>query len=188
MAVESEDVKPSTPDLILDAAERVVSRDGARKLTIDAVVRESGFSKGGVLYNFPSKLELVKGMVARMVASYTVRHEAALRQAEAEGGSPLRLMLETVVCKEPKVDRSVSMGLLAAIAEHPELIDPIRESMARIRDDIIAHAGDPELANIVLLAADGLHFSHILGLDMLSETERGAIEARLLTLVTEPSR
>ena len=68
--------KASTAEQILDAAERVVARDGAH-LTIDAVVKESGFSKGGVLYNFPSKLELIKGMVARMTARFLSRHEAA---------------------------------------------------------------------------------------------------------------
>ena len=187
MAVQSDDAKPTTSDLILDAAERVVAREGARKLTIDAVVKESGFSKGGVLYNFPSKLDLIKGMVARLVGEHTARHEAALREAEATGGSPLKAMLEALVRHENDMDRQVSMGLLAALAENPELIDPIRDAIAKMRADILAHAPDPDLANIVLLAADGLHFSDILGLDILSETERAAVEARLLALVTEPS-
>jgi AcrR family transcriptional regulator len=188
MAVQSDDAKPTTSDLILDAAERVVARDGARKLTIDAVVRESGFSKGGVLYNFPSKLDLIKGMVARLVSEHTSRHEAALRQAETTGGSPLHAMIDAMVRREKATDRQVSMGLLAALAEHPELIDPVRDAMAGMRADILAHAPDPDLASIVLLAADGLHFSDILGLEILSETERAAVEARLLALVTEPPR
>lgn len=187
MAVQSDDAKPTTSDLILDAAERVVAREGARKLTIDAVVKESGFSKGGVLYNFPSKLDLIKGMVARMVESFTARHEAAMREGAADGSGPLKAMVNALVCKEEEMDRQVSMGLLAALAENPELIDPVRDAIAKMRADILAHAPDPELANIVLLAADGLHFSDILGLDILSETERAAVEARLLALVTEPS-
>lgn len=185
MAVQSEDAKPNTADLILDAAERVVARDGARKLTIDAVVRESGFSKGGVLYNFPSKLDLIKGMVARMVESFTRRHEAVMAEGDADGTGPLRAMVNALVCKDGEMDRQVSMGLLAALAENPELIDPIRDAIAKMRADMLAHAADPELANIVLLAADGLHFSDILGLDILSETERAAVEARLLALVTK---
>lgn len=185
MAVHSEDAKPNTADLILDAAERVVARDGARKLTIDAVVRESGFSKGGVLYNFPSKLELIKGMVARMVESFTQRHDAAMAEGDADGSGPLKAMVSALVCKDAEMDRQVSMGLLAALAENPELIDPVRDAIAKMRADMLAHAADPELATIVLLAADGLHFSDILGLDILSETERAAVEARLLALVTK---
>ena len=179
--------RASTRDLILDAAERVVARDGARRLTIDAVVKESGYSKGGVLYNFPSKLALIKGMVQRMVDSHTQRHEAALAQAEAEGRSPLEAMARTLVNKEDRaIDRQVSMGLLAAAAEHPELVDPVREAMARMRGDLLAHSGDPVLAWIMMLAADGLHFSDILGLDILNDDERDAVEARLIALVSEP--
>jgi AcrR family transcriptional regulator len=74
------DEKPSTSELILDAAERVVARDGA-SLTIDAVVKESGFSKGGVLYNFPSKKALIEGMIQRMTDRFLDRHETAKAQA-----------------------------------------------------------------------------------------------------------
>ncbi len=185
---ESGEDRASTRELILDAAERVVAREGARRLTIDAVVKESGYSKGGVLYNFPSKLALIQGMVQRMVDSHTQRHEAALAQAEAEGSSPLEAMARALVCKkERELDRQVSMGLLAAAAENPELIDPVREAVASMRADILAHAPDPQLATIMLLAADGLHFSDILGLDILGDDERAAVEARIIALASEPS-
>ncbi len=184
---ESGEDRASTRDLILDAAERVVARDGARRLTIDAVVKESGYSKGGVLYNFPSKLALIQGMVQRMVDSHKQRHEAALAQAEAEGRSPLEAMARALVCKEEReLDRQVSMGLLAAAAENPELIDPVRDAIASMRADILAHAPDPQLATIMLLAADGLHFSDILGLDILGDDERAAVEARIIALASEP--
>lgn len=190
MAVQdnSSGEKPNTAALILDAAERVVARDGARKLTIDAVVRESGFSKGGVLYNFPSKLALVEGMVERMVASVSERHNEALSQAEQDGMSPIKAMIEALLTghKKGEEEKRVSMGLLAALAEHPELVIPIRDAIARMRTDILAAAPDRELALIAMLAADGLHFSDILGLDILTEDQRGAIEARLLNLVSEP--
>jgi AcrR family transcriptional regulator len=177
----------STRALILDAAERVVAREGSRRLTIDAVVKESGYSKGGVLYNFPSKLDLIKGMVQRIVDLHTQRHDAAMAAADAEGRPPLEAMARALISKEERdVDRQVSMGLLAAAAEHPELIDPIRDAIARIRADILAHAPDPELATIMLLASDGLHFSDILGLDILGDEQRAAIEARLIALVSEP--
>jgi AcrR family transcriptional regulator len=181
------DDRASTRDLILDAAERVVARDGARRLTIDAVVKESGYSKGGVLYNFPSKLDLIKGMVQRMVDRHTERHDAALALADAEGRSPLEAMARALLSKEDReMDRQVSMGLLAAAAENPELIDPVRDAIARMREDVLSRAPDPELASIMLLAADGLHFSDILGLDILAEHEREAVEVRLIALVSEP--
>lgn len=175
--------KVSTAEQILDAAERVVARDGAH-LTIDAVVKESGFSKGGVLYNFPSKLELIKGMVARMTARFLGRHEAAKAEAVALGAPMLPAMIKALM-EDKDTDRQVSMGLLAALAENPELIEPVRAAHASMREDMVSHAPDPVLARIVMLAADGLHFSEILGLDVLSDDERRTIEARLIALVSE---
>ncbi len=48
---------------ILDAVIRVVGRLGLFNTTIDAVAAEAGISKGGVLHYFPSKRELLQGMV-----------------------------------------------------------------------------------------------------------------------------
>lgn len=177
--------KPSTREVILDAAERVVARDGSRRLTIDAVVQESGFSKGGVLYNFPSKLALIEGMVARMIAQTRALHDAALSEAEAAGEDPMPAMVRCLL-QQKDMDRAVSMGLLAALAEQPDLIAPIRAAVAEMRDEMIARAQDPELASILMLAADGLHFSDILGLDILPDDQREAVEARMIALASEP--
>ena len=190
MAIQDETSieKPNTSALILDAAERVVAREGARKLTIDAVVRESGFSKGGVLYNFPSKLALIEGMVERMVGAFSQRHDEAMARSASDIDASARPLIEAFIDAREKDEekKKLSMGLLAALAENPELIEPIRAVVARIREDILSRADDKELALIVLLAADGLHFSDLLGLDILSEDQREAVEARLIKLVTEP--
>ena len=178
--------KPSTREQILDAAERVVAREGSRRLTIDAVVQECGFSKGGVLYNFPSKQALIEGMVARMIADIRSRHDAAFAEAEAAGEDPIPAVVRSLL-QQKDMDRAVSMGLLAAIAEQPELVAPIRAAIAEMRDQLIARAADPDLASIVMLAADGLHFSDILGLDVLPDDQREAVEARLIALASEPA-
>lgn len=176
--------KTSTRAQILDAAERVVSREGARRLTIDAVVQESGFSKGGVLYNYPSKQALIEAMVARLIADTRARHDAALKQAEAAGEDPVAAMVRSML-EHKETDRAVSMGLLAALAEQPDLITPIRAAIADMRDELLARSREPELAAIVMLAADGLHFSDILGLDILPDDQRASVEARLIALVTK---
>ncbi|MEM8704475.1 MAG: TetR/AcrR family transcriptional regulator, partial [Pseudomonadota bacterium] len=54
---------PDSKSDILTSAIEVIRRSGAQNFTIDAVAEESGFSKGGVLYNFPTKDALITGMV-----------------------------------------------------------------------------------------------------------------------------
>lgn len=177
--------RASARDVILDAAERVVERDGAGRLTIDAVVRESGFSKGGVLYHFPSKLDLIKGMVTRMVDAVHYDLELARKEARAEGRSELSALIRVACEKEPHSQKFM-MGLLAAAAEHPELLDPVRGLMSQIREELLTSAVDPDLARIVFLAVDGLHFADLLGMDFISPEERARVEARLVDLITEP--
>ena len=45
----------ATRDTILSAAANLVLRKGASRMTLEAVAREAGVSKGGLLYHFPSK-------------------------------------------------------------------------------------------------------------------------------------
>ena len=46
---------------VLDAAQRVVARDGAARLTLDAVAEEAGISKASVIYDYKSKQALIAG-------------------------------------------------------------------------------------------------------------------------------
>lgn len=66
---------------LLDAAERVVLRDGAGQLTMDAVAAEAGVSKGGVLYAFPSKDALIDALFNRAFAAMDEIGDAFLASA-----------------------------------------------------------------------------------------------------------
>ena len=72
----------ATRDALLDAAKRVMQRVGAGHLTLDAVAKEAGVSKGGLLYHYPSKGDLLRGMLTARVATM-MRHdlEAQMRRS-----------------------------------------------------------------------------------------------------------
>src|SRR5215212_6184568 len=59
--------RPSSRERILDAAAELVREVGAGRLTLDAVAERAGLSKGGLLYNFPTKEALLQGMLERIV-------------------------------------------------------------------------------------------------------------------------
>ncbi|MDO8275460.1 MAG: TetR/AcrR family transcriptional regulator, partial [Serpentinimonas sp.] len=44
-----------TRNALLEATNTVILRDGIAHLTLEAVAKEAGVSKGGLLYHFPSK-------------------------------------------------------------------------------------------------------------------------------------
>jgi len=52
-------MRESKRTLILDAAARVVQRDGIKSVTYDTVAAESGLTKGGLVYHFPSREEMI---------------------------------------------------------------------------------------------------------------------------------
>ena len=63
-------------DQILQAALKVVEENGANHLTIDAVAAFANFSKGGVLYHFPTKKALLSGMVEHLILANEKRMDA----------------------------------------------------------------------------------------------------------------
>jgi len=46
--------------LILHTATQIVLNNGFNSLTLDAVAKHAGISKGGLLYHFPNKESLIK--------------------------------------------------------------------------------------------------------------------------------
>lgn len=176
--------KPNTKDVILDAAESVVARDGSGRLTIDAVAAESQVSKGGVLYHYPNKLALLEAMVARMIDSVLNEIITAREAAEAAGAPVLPRVVEALLDRMKARD-NVSQALLAASAEQPGLLEtataPIAVEFQRIADS----AADPVLAQIILLSLDGLKLSQLLGLSHVRDVEVQPILERLLAMSRE---
>jgi AcrR family transcriptional regulator len=153
----------STREAILRAAGRVVMEGGASGLTLEAVAREAGVSKGGLLYHFPSKEALISGMIGRFIEGFrdVLGREFAKERASADGRWSRAYARASFA--EDRWYLEVSGGLLAAVAGDPGLLDPLRkgfEDGQRLaeRDGI-----DPALATLVRLAADGLFFAELLG-------------------------
>ncbi len=48
--------------IILAAARKIAVKDGVAQLTIEAVAKQAGVSKGGVLYHYPSKKKTDYGL------------------------------------------------------------------------------------------------------------------------------
>src|SRR3546814_4852153 len=73
----SEMARPRTidRDAALDAAQRVVARDGAAGLTLEAVAAEAGISKASVLSDYGTKHALMKELIASCLADVDSRIE-----------------------------------------------------------------------------------------------------------------
>ncbi len=167
---------------ILEAAERIVLRDGVSHLTLDAVAAEAGLSKGGVLYNYPTKDALIAGMVRRLLDLYETRMRRFFEQDPEPVGRRLRAYLNAAF-PEPNEEyqRSlqVSVALLAALSTNPALLEPVREEFRKWKEWIAEDGLDMVDGAIVRLAAEGLWLADLFGLAVLEPELRRQVLNRL---------
>ena len=69
----------TTKDVILDTTLLLLEREGAAVLTLDRIASEAGLSKGGLLYHFAGKEQLVEALVERAVGALSLAPEQRAR-------------------------------------------------------------------------------------------------------------
>ena len=163
--------KRGSREAILDAAEALVREQGVNRMTLDAVAARAGLSKGGLLYNFPSKDALLLGLIER----FTERMEMA------DGdGSPGRVVTRRLAVHDESVaNRRGGLGMLAAFAENPDLIEPVRAFRRQLWEHWKATEADPERGLIAWLAAEGLCFLDLFETSPLTPEEHGRVVAAI---------
>lgn len=75
-----------------------------------------------------------------------------------------------------------SFSMIAAIAERPSLLDPVRAAHDRIWKTFRKTSKDPELALLAWLALEGLLFVELFGTSPLSKADRAKFLRRLTTI------
>ncbi len=168
---------------VLAAAAEIVVRDGASKLTLDAVAERCGLSKGGILHHFSTKDSLITAMIDDVVKGFEADLQRNM-QGEQGPGSFARAFLRACLDRNGIVTRTirVSAGIVAAVAINAQLLAPLRkrygEWSARLEDDGI----DPAIAELVRAAADGLWLGTVLELGSTSAALRQRMFTKLIEL------
>lgn len=179
--------RESTRPRVLAAAYRIVRREGVAHLTIEAVARDAGLSKGGVLYHFPTKEALVEGMVAALVEDFE-RHLALAYEDAAPGpGRWLRAYIRVSSAPMGQDERGDTTSVIAALATYPELLAPLRRSYAAWQERAERDGLPPALGTSLRLAADGLWLADLLGLAPPGGALRAAVVEQLLRLAAPPA-
>lgn len=174
----------STREKILLAACQLIARDGVSKLTLDMVAQEAGVSKGGLLYHFRSKDALITGMVYYMLDFYTMRVEerAAKEKGDSEGKWTRAFIYAT--CSIEQENREIGAGLIAAVANNPELLLPVRQYYQDWQQRLQKDGLDPALATLIRLAADGLWFADLFELS----PPNGNLRSQIISLMLQMSK
>jgi AcrR family transcriptional regulator len=169
---------PATRARILQAARRVLRREGAERLALARVADEAGLTVGGVRYHFPAKADLVRALADDLVGGF----EAALQAAPAEPGARTLAYLDATLADDYDGD-TASVSLLLALAGDPDMVDHVRAHYVVWQQWLADDGIDPAVATAVRLAADGWWLALIGGLAPPAAKDVAAIRAVLVGLV-----
>lgn len=137
---------------LLAAAEEIVSEQGVNALTIDAVAKALGITKGGVQYTVGSKEALLQALLER----WELRYAAAIESRVGKHPTPRERMRAHIEETAAPNDGTVKCAaLLAGLVNSPEHLETTQKWYAdRVEDiDVTTPAGRQQ--RLAFLATEG---------------------------------
>jgi membrane fusion protein (multidrug efflux system) len=174
----------SARESILDAADKIVAREGALHMTLDAVAAQAGVSKGGLIYHFPSQHDLLLAMITRFTEQVDARRSRLRASLPGTGARDVLAHILNWSDASAK-DRRTAGALLAAITRAPELIRPVRKAYTAALEVVQNAPGHPDRLAILAMAADGIWLMELLGLQPFSAEKLSRIKSELVKLAHE---
>lgn len=178
--------KNTSRQKILAAAGELAHDTGLKHFSLDAVASRAGVSKGGLLYNFPTKAKLLEALVEQHLEEFRSALDEREKQHESAPGSVAAAYLELSVCE---YDQSMPppSGVLAAMAEDPSFLNPIRRFKRELLDRMLANANDETLALTIFLVMEGLRSMKLFDHEILTSEQRHAVIDALLEALAKKS-
>lgn len=173
---------PLAPERILAAARQIVERDGAGALTFDELVKESGITRGGITYHYPTKEDLLRSLLEADSRRWDDA-EVALTPGDCDPETARLLGFIRTLTAQNESHRRFLCGMLSAATLDPSLMDPcrqeLRERLGRkqwTERDLRQH--------LVHLAAEGLMWQELFQMYSMPAAAR----VRLVALMEELAR
>src|SRR6516162_7431118 len=180
--------KRDSRESILQAAEEIVARRGPAHLTLETAANEAKVSKGGLFYHFRSKEALLEAMNRRSMQLLESEHAKVAESLTGEKNGKLKANIIGTL-RHLEGQRPVLTAVVAAIANDPKLVEPMRESF---RNDFQALCKELNLrmedVAILFLASQGLLLMELLGLSYLTPSQIRKVTQRMLQMVEELDR
>jgi AcrR family transcriptional regulator len=170
-------VRGNARQRILDAAVAVAHDVGPAHLSLDAVAERAGVSKGGLLYHFPTKQALLEAIVESHLAAIETA-VGITSDGAADDGNAIALGLLRSYCDFSPAKAGGARGFLAAIAETPSLLDPIRKHNIRVVN-CLRKAPSSDIALISFLVVEGMRSLELFDSNPLTRSECESILTRL---------
>jgi len=175
-------------ETILQAAEEIVAKLGPAYLTLETAANEAKVSKGGLFYHFRSKEALLEAMIRR---SMQLLESERTKVAESLTGERNGKMKASIIgtLRHLEGQRPVLTAVVAAIANDPKLVEPMRESFQNEFEALCKELNlRMEDVAVLFLASQGLLLMELLNLSFLTPSQIRKVTQRMLQLVEEFDR
>ena len=156
-------------DRVLDAAEGIVRRHGPVALTIDAVAKAAGITKGGVQYCFGTKDDLIAAIAERWAMAFDAE---VARNAGSDTDTLQRARGFVVTCSRlDETTQAKMVGMLVTLLQSPEHLGRVRSWYASWIGKFDPESEAERRARTAFFAAEGAFFLRSLGLVEMSQAE-----------------
>ena len=180
--------KRDSRESILQAAEEIVARHGPAHLTLETAANEAKVSKGGLFYHFRSKEALLEAMIRRSMLLLETEHTKVAESLTGEKNGKLKANIIGTL-RHLEGQRPVLTAVIAAIANDPKLVEPMRESFRKEFQALCKELNlRMEDVAILVLASQGLLLMELLGLSFLTPSKIRKVTQRMLQMVEELDR
>ncbi|MFI5845969.1 TetR/AcrR family transcriptional regulator [Catenuloplanes sp. NPDC051500] len=151
--------------------------------SLDEIARFAGVSKGGLIYHFASKDELILELARAQLVAFEATIAAALDPADTGPGRLTRAYLRAVLT--PDGDDMASMALITLLMTVPAVAELARAEAARLDAELAADGLPPDVLALVVAAADGMSSAPMWGGSARTPAHRRVVE-RLIHLTRRP--
>ncbi|AZV38250.1 TetR/AcrR family transcriptional regulator [Komagataeibacter xylinus] len=171
-------------DRVLDCVEHLVQREGVAALTLDAVAREAGITKGGLQYCFGSKDDLITALIDRWIAVFDAQVSQNM-PGNPDATDRARAYL-LVASQIDEATQARMAGMLVTLMQSPKHLHRLRAWYARWFKVCNPASAVARRARTALFAAEGAFFLRSTGFIEMDQAEWETVFADFEQLVTSP--
>ncbi|WP_029008031.1 TetR/AcrR family transcriptional regulator [Azospirillum halopraeferens] len=161
--------KTIDPDALLDVAEEIVTTRGAAALTIDALARAAGITKGGVQYSFATKQALIDAMIKRWSQSYDAEF-ARLAGPHPDPVAAVRAHAEATRRSDASANAKAA-SLMTVLLQTPEHLESTRRWYRERLAGLDATTEEGRRARLAFFATEGVFTLRFFGLMDIGDDE-----------------
>ncbi|MEM6283094.1 MAG: TetR/AcrR family transcriptional regulator [Chloroflexota bacterium] len=172
--------KVSKRDLVLLAGNNIVLEQGLEQLTLEAVAKQAGVSKGGLLYHFPDKETLMQGIIQRSLEDFERTVDDLYTTLPDVPGRWLRAFVMATFDDDRTTPRAF-IGMTTAIASRPDLLALLQSTYSDWMERAIQSGVTPETARLVIVATNGVWLERI----FWEDAGQDHLKDSLLNLISE---